>query len=155
MAQVRVGFWKWIWPTRSCEVGKENTTATFPAFQCWKIWTCFFVWSNNSGVIDVKMDWSVLEELGLFFLSSNWIGALNLYLLLKLHLRKINTWFKLQISFLYVAPRLFKSFCWLKVTSQSLLQNTINWCIKVLFDIYQSCIWYIWYRPATLLKKRL
>ena len=111
LAKVRVGFWKWIWPTRSCEVGKQVTTAAFPAFQCLKIWTCFFVWSIKSGVIDVKMDWSVLEELGLFFFSSNWIGAFNLSLLLKLHLRKFDTWFQLRISFFYVVPHLFKSFC--------------------------------------------
>ena len=51
-------------------------------------------WSNNTGAIDVKIDGSVLEEksslnmLQLTFLLT-WIGALRLFLMLKLPLRKL------------------------------------------------------------------
>ena len=61
--------------------------------------------SKNTGVIDVKMDGSVLEENHLLrcwgWLSLlNWIGALTLSLLLKLPPRKLKTWFVLWSFFL-------------------------------------------------------
>ena len=49
---------------------------------------------NNTGSIDVKMDWSVLEENHLLRCCGglsvlNWIGALTVSLLLKLPPRKL------------------------------------------------------------------
>ena len=46
-----------------------------------------FDWSNNTGTTDVKMGGSVLEEKSFFKML--WIGALTLYLLLKLPPRKL------------------------------------------------------------------
>lgn len=47
--------------------------------------------SNNSGVTDEKMNWSVLDQKSPFKMMrlSNWIGALILSLFLKIFLRKL------------------------------------------------------------------
>ena len=63
-------------------------------FNAGKTQLVLFNQSNNTDVIDVKMDRSVLEEkssfnmLGLTF-SSNWLGTLTLSLLLKLPQREL------------------------------------------------------------------
>ena len=60
---------------------------------------------NNTSAIDVKMDWSVLDENSFLrcwgWLSLlNWIGVLTLSLLLKLPPRKLEPWFILWSFFL-------------------------------------------------------
>ena len=57
VATTWIGFWTWIWSMRHCGLGQEVACW----FQCWKNSTQLN-WSNNTGVIDVKIDGSVLEE---------------------------------------------------------------------------------------------
>ena len=63
-------------------------------FSAGKTQVILFDWSNNTGAIGVKIDGSVLEENYLLrycgWLSLlNWIGALTLSLLVKLHSGKL------------------------------------------------------------------
>ena len=63
-------------------------------FRAGKTQVILFDWSNNTGAIGVKIDGSVLEENYLLrycgWLSLlNWIGALTLSLLVKLHSGKL------------------------------------------------------------------
>ena len=64
-----------LWQQQELDCGLWTGAGKACRFQCWKNSTVFFDWSNNAGVIDVKMDGSVLEEksslkmLGLTFCS--------------------------------------------------------------------------------------
>ena len=51
----RTGFWTWIWPVRHCGLGHVDFNTLKPQLVS-------FDGSNNTGVLDVKMDGSVLEE---------------------------------------------------------------------------------------------
>ena len=90
VATTRIGFWIWtarLWLTSLVSVDQ----------------------SKNIGAIDMKMDWSVLEEkssftiLGLTLLL-NWIWALTFSLLLKLPPRKLQPLFILWSLFLLRLP---------------------------------------------------
>ena len=58
MATNRTGFCAQIWSTRQFGLGQEVACW----FQCWKNSTVSSDQSNNAGIIDVKMNRSVLEE---------------------------------------------------------------------------------------------
>ena len=77
-------------------------------FNAGKTQLVLFDWSNNSGAIDVKIDATVLGDHLLrcwgWLSFLNWIGALEISLLLKLPPKKVESWFLLW-SFCYL--RLF------------------------------------------------
>ena len=62
-------------------------------FSAGKTWLISFDQYNNTGTIDVKLDWSLLEEKSSLhwrcLCPLNWIGALTLTLLIKLPPRKL------------------------------------------------------------------
>ena len=113
VAATRVGFWPWILPRKMWqEVASE--------FQCWKNSP-----SNNSGVINVKMGGSVLDEksfckmLGLPF-SSKLDWAFTLSQLEKLPVRKSDPWLVLG-GYNFVT----------RVTYDNTPENPANWVWRV------------------------
>ena len=100
MVTTGIGFWIWIWSTRHVDWGRKWLLD----FSAGKSQLISFDRSDNTGAIGVKMDEFVLEEkpsfklLGFVFL--NWVGALTLYLLLKVPPRKMEPWFVLWSFFL-------------------------------------------------------
>ena len=102
VATTRIGFWTWIWSTRHCGLGQEVACW----FQCWKNSAQF----RMTSLITLML--LIWKWLGLFLRKNrllrywgwlsllNWIGALKLFLLLKLPPRKLASWFVLWSFFL-------------------------------------------------------
>ena len=86
-------------------IGVPTMKGLLADFSAGKLQEVLFDRSFNNGAVVVKMNGSVLEEkssfemLGLFSLL-NWIGALTLFLLLKLPPRKLEPWLVLWSFFL-------------------------------------------------------
>ena len=99
MVIIKVDFRTWIWPTKHWGWGQEVAGKTGKT-QC-----VLFDRNNNFGAIDLKSDGFVLKENASFKILDyhsflNWIGALTLFLLLKLSPRKSQPWFVLWSFFL-------------------------------------------------------
>ena len=95
VATTRIDFWTLIWSGRKQLLDFNARKTQLVLFDC----------SNNTGAVDVKMDGLFLRKINLlrfwgWLLLSNWIGALTLFLLLKLPPRKLEPWFVLWILFL-------------------------------------------------------
>ena len=96
-----------------------------------------FDWSSNNGVIDMKIDVSVLEENHLWrcwgWLSLlNWIGALTLFVLLKLPPWNLKSWFVLWsfllLKLLCISVNYHKTMNWI-------LMSCLRWCSYLLLGI--------------------
>ena len=59
VGKAELAFWTWVWPAKHCGMGREKWLVDFNAG---KTQFVTFDQSNNSDVIDVKMDGSALEE---------------------------------------------------------------------------------------------
>ena len=101
MTATWIGVWTWIWSTRHCGLGEGS--GLLISFYAGKTQLVSFDWSNNTGVIEVKMKLflrknSLLSCRGWLYLL-NWSGALVLSVLLKLPPRKLELWFIISSFF--------------------------------------------------------
>ena len=93
--------------------------------------------SNNSGAINVKMYGSVLKEKSTFKVlalafSSNWIGALTLFLLLRMNAFKkvgalIHSMKFLSVRVLFISINLSHSLAWNTVAMSGLMLRAATW----------------------------